>query len=699
MTNQYSSMYVMYDPHIDIRKLNIKNTDKILTWCHSGDQLFYYLLENPKYIVAIDTNVCNIYLTELKIASIKVLTHDEYLSIYGKNDYKLFIEKYTFIRRKMSINAQYYWDGHIRYCKSFHKMSQMGIILYYVKAFLHMTIHCKKIYTMICDNKFDKYYYQINKQSIISEFKRYYPKLNVLLSVFFNLSVTLDEADFESNLSLIFDNIDEFVNNNFVIQYLISGKYSDTNYPKFMKEDEYNVLKSRINNIYIHNCNIHDVIMMYSEPFTIYCPLNNWDIYSIIDIEKEFALVSNQMKKGRVIYHTIKYKDIYLFQYNESYISNQDTSYYDMNPFYKHVYFSFDVPYIYNNLSHKYNILRPIAPIVKNNLKYVCKKYCPSVDYFENAQYKDDILYYVSELFFNNKSINKLPLKEGDIYLNISNDAGNSIEHLPIEKLTKLSKIIFIDTNKDRCRIAKQRFERLGLNNYYVVCKDIFELEDIPMFDLISIHYYLSSQTQWKMFYEKCLKLLKPNGYFCVCDYSYNNLHKYNINRLLLQYFDMSPNKEHIKELNLCSELKKCMLEFNKIPFPFLEFLSMYFINMDMTHYIYIGRKNESELLKKQDVQKADEQLSMLKKENDVNDSNDGNDSNELESISHQSKESSINSDDYTQSIDSEIKNEQLFFKKSIDIEKEYKSSNVNVINEYTEKINNIKKMHDNFYL
>lgn len=60
----------------------LENKKKILCVIGSGDQILNILLTNPEQIDAFDISVFPMYFLELKIAAIKTLTHEEYISFF-----------------------------------------------------------------------------------------------------------------------------------------------------------------------------------------------------------------------------------------------------------------------------------------------------------------------------------------------------------------------------------------------------------------------------------------------------------------------------------------------------------------------------------------------------------------------------------------------------------------------------------------
>ena len=79
------------DSEVDVPTYQIKEKNNILMITTGGDNVLNYLIQNPDHIHTVDLNKHQNYLLEMKIAIIKVLSHDEAFRILAKNDYKLFL--------------------------------------------------------------------------------------------------------------------------------------------------------------------------------------------------------------------------------------------------------------------------------------------------------------------------------------------------------------------------------------------------------------------------------------------------------------------------------------------------------------------------------------------------------------------------------------------------------------------------------
>lgn len=100
------------DSEILIKALNISAHDVVLSITSGGDNTIALLLCGPRRITAIDLNCAQNHLLELKLASAKALSYDDYLSFLGLTD--SFNRLYLFPKLKpyLSPKAYSWWLRH-----------------------------------------------------------------------------------------------------------------------------------------------------------------------------------------------------------------------------------------------------------------------------------------------------------------------------------------------------------------------------------------------------------------------------------------------------------------------------------------------------------------------------------------------------------------------------------------------------------
>ncbi|MBI5266098.1 MAG: DUF3419 family protein [candidate division Zixibacteria bacterium] len=91
------------------RALRIGQDDDILSVASGGDNTFALLLDDPRSVTAVDCNLEQIHLVELKMAAIRTLDYDDFTGFLGASlcDRRSI---YKSVRSRLSPQAREYWD-------------------------------------------------------------------------------------------------------------------------------------------------------------------------------------------------------------------------------------------------------------------------------------------------------------------------------------------------------------------------------------------------------------------------------------------------------------------------------------------------------------------------------------------------------------------------------------------------------------
>jgi len=99
------------DPESDHAALKIKSNDAVLAITSGGCNVLGFLLSDPEVIYSIDINPAQSYLLELKIASIKCLNFDEFISFAGLKENNSRVTLYNRMKPFLSKEALEFYDG------------------------------------------------------------------------------------------------------------------------------------------------------------------------------------------------------------------------------------------------------------------------------------------------------------------------------------------------------------------------------------------------------------------------------------------------------------------------------------------------------------------------------------------------------------------------------------------------------------
>ena len=99
------------DPEADHAALKIKSNDSILAITSGGCNVLGFLLSDPEIIYSIDINPAQSWMLELKIAAIKSLDFDDFISFAGLKDHNNRLSLYEKIKPFLSKEALEFWNG------------------------------------------------------------------------------------------------------------------------------------------------------------------------------------------------------------------------------------------------------------------------------------------------------------------------------------------------------------------------------------------------------------------------------------------------------------------------------------------------------------------------------------------------------------------------------------------------------------
>lgn len=99
------------DPEVDAAALAIGPGDDVFAICASGDNALALLLSEPRSLVALDFNLSQCCLLELKMAALRALAYPELLELLGVRASRRRPELFAKVRPELSEQAQRFWDG------------------------------------------------------------------------------------------------------------------------------------------------------------------------------------------------------------------------------------------------------------------------------------------------------------------------------------------------------------------------------------------------------------------------------------------------------------------------------------------------------------------------------------------------------------------------------------------------------------
>lgn len=249
------------DPDSDMAALKIKSKDAVLAITSGGCNVLGFLLFDPEIIYSIDINPAQSYLLELKIAAIKSLNFDDFISFAGLNKNENRLNLYKRITPFLNDKALEYWNQNDKVLS--HGFIMNGKYERFIKLagkFLILLQGRKRVLGLFKEktNEEQEIYFDNvwNTKRFHYLFKILFNKRMLakrgLATDYFHFddgSSSFGES-FYNRSKKAFRNIP--VKGNYFLSLYLLGKYSNANeVPAYLKKENFELIKSRIDRIKI----------------------------------------------------------------------------------------------------------------------------------------------------------------------------------------------------------------------------------------------------------------------------------------------------------------------------------------------------------------------------------------------------------------------------------------------------------------
>ena len=106
------------DPRLDHRAFQLTAEDHVITIASAGCNVFDYIIEGAK-VTAVDFNICQIALAELKKVAIMHLEYEQVFAIFAMSDMIMLRSVYARLRPYLSPPSVEFWDTGVHQIQSF----------------------------------------------------------------------------------------------------------------------------------------------------------------------------------------------------------------------------------------------------------------------------------------------------------------------------------------------------------------------------------------------------------------------------------------------------------------------------------------------------------------------------------------------------------------------------------------------------
>lgn len=307
------------DPRMDHRVLHLDDSDHVLTIASAGCNALDYVIEGAS-VTAVDFNACQIALTELKKVAILTLEYEQFWQIFGQNNSAVFRDLYlTKLRSKLTTPSKEFWDSKIDNFKSFMYSGTSGKMAYLLFRVIMPLFGLgfvrrelingargmtkERLQKLVADNSYSIRSLAWLLDNIMIRGGCAFagvPEKQLALGMHRpnNLASVIEKVFFKTDL----------INDNYFFAGYILGYYTRDNCPRYLKEDNFAVLKKNIEagKLHLIHGTILDAIQSSSRDFTVASLLDHMDWMPDRLINEEMTHLTRKMDpiKGRIFWRT-----------------------------------------------------------------------------------------------------------------------------------------------------------------------------------------------------------------------------------------------------------------------------------------------------------------------------------------------------------------------------------------------------------
>ncbi|MFZ5986387.1 MAG: DUF3419 family protein [Bacillota bacterium] len=295
------------DADILIKALDVKKEANFISIASSGDNTMALLLKDPKLVVAVDLNPAQLACLELRIAAFTAFEYKDVLKFLGIEKDENRLEAYERLKPLLSEESQSFWSKNLYYIKN-------GII-HTGKFENYFSIFRKYVLPLIHKAKTRQELVMKKGKEAQKDF--YYNKWNnkrwrLLFRLFFSRTVMgkmgRDPEFFKYVHDDVAKNILKRVEHaltsintyeNPYLNYILSGNFPNHALPLYLREENFNKIRSRLDSIKIFKGDIKSCLEHYKE--VKFDALNLSDIFEYMSQEEymdTINLISNHMPQG-----------------------------------------------------------------------------------------------------------------------------------------------------------------------------------------------------------------------------------------------------------------------------------------------------------------------------------------------------------------------------------------------------------------
>jgi S-adenosylmethionine-diacylglycerol 3-amino-3-carboxypropyl transferase len=309
------------DPRLDRLLLELDDTSQVVMITSAGCNALDYLLDSPAEIHSIDVNPRQNALLQLKLALIRWGDYQDLFAMFGLGVHRTYKKLYRSIRPELPTYARAFWDDKIYYFnskklkKSFYYHATSGdiawLIQQYLRAHRSLRDHLRDLIEANSLAEQQAIYERIEPK-LWNDFSRWlvkHPLVMAMLGVPRAQMQIVDMHHPDGVAGHVRDNLKRvatqvFIGDNYFWRVYITGCYTHTCCPNYLKEDHFAQLRANLDRIQTYNCTLTDFLERHPGPYTHFILLDHQDwlaTYKPEALQEEWRLILQRSRPGSKI--------------------------------------------------------------------------------------------------------------------------------------------------------------------------------------------------------------------------------------------------------------------------------------------------------------------------------------------------------------------------------------------------------------
>jgi betaine lipid synthase len=545
------------DPRMDQRVFDLGEDDHIITIASAGCNVLDYIIEGAM-VTAVDFNLCQINLTELKKVAILNIEYDQFFEIFSMSNMDLLRELYpTKLRPYLSDVSVEFWDVGIHTVKNFMysgTSGQMSYLLFkwlfpifgldFIDRELARGTRSKELMEMIAKKE-----YSIRGMAWLMD--------NILLRGGCCLAGVPERQmalglHRPNNLAMVIERVffkTDLVTDNYFYAGYVLGYYTKENCPRYLEEKNYLTMRKylkqgKLNLIHGTILDAIDQVDVKKNPITVASLLDHMDWMEDRQINQEICHLFSKMDpvRGKIFWRTFA-DDVHsapLQWLNPVKVDDYD----DRVGMYWTTWIANikDCPVAYEERVDKNQskgLLQDLwtgakvvtfpfwKPIVSSTLKVT--GHANEMESFYKYQKDGYDAFREGLLHGKGALMEAMPLQKdgGMTWVDVGGGTARNLEYFTPDVIRKyFSSIYIVDISASLLEVAQERVEAMGLGDIVTIVEaDITDakcLKSLPKagsVDMVTMSYSFTMIPDQRAAIKNIEKILAKGGHVCIADF------------------------------------------------------------------------------------------------------------------------------------------------------------------------------------